>query len=237
MKRVLDATRINLLANDPSVRPYLGGDGPVDLNPVLGNPDVYLFESDGGAGLLVSRLFGTRYSVHSIFTARLFREFLDLSYYMLEYLFTRTDCEEIVSTAQDNNRGALSALQRMGFVVDFKRGDTTYWKLPLDTWARVCSTAQAQGALFHDQLEVRKAESGSSLVTHEDDDAHDHTVGGAILMAKAGRGIKGVDFYNRWAVFAGYAPIRVVSEAPFVIDIGDAVIEFTGGEMEILQCR
>jgi hypothetical protein len=56
-------------------------------------------------------------------------------------------------------------------------------------------------------------------------------------MALAQNPRKGVWAYNRWAVFAGYLPIALVSDAPVVIDVVDAVVTANGPDMEVLLCR
>jgi hypothetical protein len=56
-------------------------------------------------------------------------------------------------------------------------------------------------------------------------------------MARRGQVVKGVNFYNRWAMFAGYGPVKMLSEAPVVIDAGEGVIVgIEHDHMEVLQC-
>jgi hypothetical protein len=56
-------------------------------------------------------------------------------------------------------------------------------------------------------------------------------------MIRAGNAEKGVEFYNRWARFAGYALIFAVSLQPVVIDVVDAVVGLGPEGMEVLLCR
>jgi hypothetical protein len=55
LERTFDPIEINALANDPDVRPYIGGDGPLDLTGVVERPEhLFLVGEHGGFGLLWS---------------------------------------------------------------------------------------------------------------------------------------------------------------------------------------
>lgn len=234
--RTLDVSRLNALANKDSVRPWLGGEGPVDLAPLSMDLNNYIFECDTG-GFVVAHLHGTRYEAHTISEPGVSpRPLMRLLRKAMEYMFTVTDCTELVTRCPEGNAGASALADYAGFRSLFMRGKDDYRIITLDEWASSCSAAGAAGEAFHDALEAAKEKVGSSLEVHEDDQAHDRYVGAAFLMIKAGNVQKGVDTYNRWASFAGYAQVEVVSLNPTVVDVVDALVTWNDG-LEILKCR
>ena len=56
-------------------------------------------------------------------------------------------------------------------------------------------------------------------------------------MIFAGQVDKAIILYNRWARFAMYAQIRLVSRDPLIIDQHDALILVQGQDFEVLKCR
>lgn len=247
LRRTLDATRLNEVANHPDVRPWLGGEGPLDLSGMISDPANFAFENDHG-GFVLHRLDADLYEAHSLFLpdgrGAGVRALAEEGF---RFLFTATDCMEVVTKVPEGNAAAAALARCVGFVEGFRRGAAwqgpsgplavSYQSLTFDRWRSRDPMAAERGHWFHDRLETTKANAGSDLVTHPDDAAHDRAAGAAVLMAMAGRGRKAVWTYNRWALFAGYAPIHLVSEAPLVIDVVDAVVQVAGEDMEVLLCR
>lgn len=236
--RTFDPTFLNSVANNPEVRLWLGGQGPIDLTATLDNPGNYAFCDDTG-GFVVIQLHGARYECHTIFSPdrRGVKGVLDLMFAAQQYMFTQTPCDDIVTKVPDENRGADWLARAGKFVEGFRRNGVSYRSLSLDRWAQVCSTAPDEGRAFHLILEAAKQAAGSALAVHGEDELHDRMVGAAILMAKTGNVVKGVNFYNSWALWAGYAPISLLSEQPAVIDIIDAVIGLDGSNLRVMKCR
>jgi hypothetical protein len=246
IRRTLDATRLNVVANDPVVRPHLlvAGEGPLDLAALVGDPRNYCFETEAGGFLGVALGYG-RYEVHSLFVPTRSPRLTVLAMRAAsEYMFTRTDCTELVTKVPEGNRraGQLAALAHFEtrFETTVVPGATTrarYLVLPIDTWAvHGCGLVQ-YGEWFHQSLEAAKEASQSQQPAHPDDPLHDQMVGATVLMIYGGQVEKAIGFYNRWARWAGYTPILVVSIAPPVFDIGDAIIEARLNDMEVLVCR
>mgnify|MGYP007024660784 CR=1 FL=1 len=59
--------------------------------------------------------------------------------------------------------------------------------------------------------------------------------GRALFVKSWWQPAKAVGFYNRWATFAGYATIEAVGHN--LIDVRDAIVEVSGGEMRVLLVR
>jgi len=246
--RTFDGRELTSIANDPLVRPLLGGEGEVDLVPFASIPRNFVFMLERSmlpGGWLLSPLYDGHYEAHTVMTvganprqvARGMNE-------VIEYMFLRTDCETILTKVPDSNAGAAWLAKYAGFELAFHRNDAwgpevgiSYMKLPLDRWAAACSTVLDEGRKFHELLEQAKNAMGSELPVHPEDEAHDRAVGACVAMIKSGNTIKGINYYNKWAAFAGYGQTQLLSEQPVVVDIGDAILGLTNGEVEILQCR
>lgn len=249
IRRTMDAGLLNRVSNHPDVRPWLGGEGAVDWTHVLHDPrNVALVTDEGGWVFLA--LGDGRYEVHSQLAPggrgdegwRAVRD-------AVRFMFTATDCMDIVSKLPDGNLGAKGMARAMGFQEVFRReacwrdpsGEmvgVAHVSLAFDRWRARDETLAVEGALFHDLLEAAKVEAGSALPVHPDDEAHDRAVGASLLMLKASNPRKAVRTYNAWASFAGYAPIILMSEHPVVVDVRDAIVSLHGGgELEVLLCR
>jgi hypothetical protein len=245
MQRTLDGQFLTSLANDVLVRPALGGEGVLDLMPVVADPNNYALVEDGLGGFVYLPLYEGVYEVHTIFRRGVSpRKVAALAARSLEYMFVNTLTQAVVTKVPDDNRGADWLVRQCGFSPLGRRNDAwkpgvgiTYWKLDLDGWMKACSTLEEWGRAFHGTLERAKIEAGSQLGAHADDGYHDRAVGAAVSMIKAGNTVKGVDTYNKWAILAGYAPAVLVSLQPFVVDIYDAILGLVNGEIEVLQCR
>lgn len=248
-RRVLNADRINQIANDPSVRPWMGGEGELDLSAAVGDSAniTFLSNEDNGAYLCHKTGDGV-YEVHSMFLPSGRGGYaVDCMREALRFMFCATDCVELRTRIPDNNEMAKGIGKVAGFQEIFRRDN--YWPSPegligcshqsmsLDVWRGRDTDIRQHGELFHEKLEAAKIEMGSPLPVHDEDEAHDRAVGASMLMALNGNPRKAVWAYNRWAIFAGYAPISLLSDAPVLVDVVDAIVAPKGGEMEIVLCR
>lgn len=246
MGRTFEWQWLEEVANSPSIRPCLGGDGPIRLQSLAENANNYVFTNeDGGFVVVQLQPGGTVFEVHTIFrpgspgtkTIRFMRE-------CIAYMFTATPCLELVTRIPSNNAEAERLANIAGFIEKFYRENvpkegvvTSYRSIPLDRWVAACSTVREAGKAFHTLLENAKKSAGSVLPVHVDEEIHDRWVGAAMLMALQGNTIKAVNSYNAWASFAGYATIVVISEQPPVVDVQDAIIGVNGSKLEVLLCR
>lgn len=246
MIRTMDGGFLTKIANREDVRPYMGGEGVLDLDPIIGDPVNFAFvDDDLEGGYVFCMLYDGVYEGHTIFPPSApYRPKVRLIRSCFNYMFTATDCTEIVTKIPDTHEGASRMADMLHFLPGFSRENAwghgvgvAYRNLPLDRWATTCSTAEEQGHMFHSMLEQAKAAAGSELPVHPDDVIHDRMVGACIHMIRAGNLEKGVRAYNQWALFAGYGIISIVSQQPVVVDVQDALIGITLGELEVLKCR
>lgn len=236
----------NTIANHPDVRPFIGpGEAEVDLSGIVEFPLNALLATDHGGFAFVKHEPG-RYELHTIFGPRgRGQSVLTAFEEAARWMFTRTDCLEIVTKTAATNRPAAWMARLAGFRPIFVRqaaswdgSDVTFYVLTLDEWLQRDTAIEAEGHRFHQLLVDAKREAGSELPIHPDDAAHDRAAGAAALMARLGHAAKGVWIYTRWAKLAGYRDIELLSdgEAP-MIDVRDAIITVRNGEIEVVECR
>ena len=247
MQRVLNATALNLIAEDPEVKPWIGQedlDAPVILDPVAENPANFCFLSESGQGAyVVINKGGSLYEAHSLaIPAARGREMLRLMHDGFEFLFTATDCLEVTTFVPDGNEAAASWASIAGFRPSFRReaffplhGEKVggwFMTLGYADWVMRAPGLITVGAGFHMDLEeFDRAE------THPDDEAHDRWVGATIKGIVAGNIAKAIPLYNRWATVSGYRQAQIITLTPPLVDIGDAVIQMTDGELQFLKVR
>lgn len=241
MKRTVDATFINKVANHKEVRPFLMGDGKFDMTDFLEDTRNFAFINDDGGFVLHNQADGV-YEVHTMFLPNHKSNILQNVAESMDYMFTRTDCHTLLTQVPDSNDPAMKLSHAVGFKPLFRRedtplGPTQYFRLTLAEWVQNNKDLEHDGEWFHNKLEEAKFAKDSTLPTHPYDPAHERAVGAAVRMMKAGNPFKAVDYYNEWASFAGYLPVRLLSVNPITVDVLDAVVEMKDGELEILKCR
>lgn len=243
--RTLDATHLNAVANDPDVRPDLGGEGALDLTPAVSDPANVTVVTAHGGFIAVAAGAG-RYEIHSLFRPDgRGRESIRAMRAGLDYLFAATDATELVTKVPQVNLAARGLARLAGFSPLFtsvipwgaERAPTDFLSLSAQQWALKSSTALALGHWFHEAMTDAMTQRASTLPAHSDaDDVHDRMAGAAVLMCRAGNARKAEWFYNAWARFVGYPWIRVLGEHPVVLDLEGLIVECRASSMEILSC-
>jgi hypothetical protein len=244
MRRTFGTKALNRIGNDPDVRPWLGGDGPLDFSAAVKNIDNIALVSDDGGFVGFDQGAG-RYEVHSLFLpSRPHQSTILAMRDALAYMFTSTPCVELVTKVPIDNRAAKGLVRIAGFG---KRFDgTRHWSrdvekqigfygLNLEAWALKSIDALRLGRWFHETLETLKTAMQSPA--HPEDVVHDHIVGATIAMLRSGLLWKAVSFYNQWASWAGYEAIDVLSEKPLVVEFDHMRIEIISNRIEVLSCQ
>jgi hypothetical protein len=239
--RTLDASLFNAVANHPDVRPWLGGEGELDLTPIVSDPQNYALWF-GSGGFILHAGPAASYEVHSQFTPEGRRSSFEAMRAGMDYMFTRTNALQLTTFLPDNNPAAKGLALKGGFREWMRReahpcGPGAQARIDIDDW--ICRTPdlEGDGELFHDVLEEAKKASGSELPIHPHDPIHERYVGAAFRMFSRGQCQKAQAIYNRFAANSGYAPIRLLSEAPPVVDAVDAIVTLENGEVQCLSVR
>lgn len=231
--RTFDATLLNRIANQPDVRQWLLGKGPLDFTEIVGDPANVALVAAGG-GFVGVNFGGGDYEVHSIFergakTAPL--TMLD----GLEYMFLQTDCLRLTTKVPAANAHAMRLAEAGGFTTLFHNSvlDCACMELTIDRWVVANALLNDVGEWFHDNIE----DSGLDLPEHPYDPTHDRAVGASVEMIRAGNLAKAVWFYNRWAAHAGYPGISALSTNPPILHMGECLVAVNGQTMEVMPCR
>ncbi len=245
LRRTMDATHLNLVANHPEVRPWIGGEGLADLQPILDAPHNVALESAHG-GFIAVRLEDDLYECHSLFLPEgRGVETMHARAEAARYFFTATPARTLVTRVPARNRAALGLARAAGFERQFTRiaawpdgSDVGFWALSIERWAQRVAETYETGRAFHRLLDEAKRAQHSQADSHPEDPIHDAMVGLAIVLAYSGQPAKSLAVYNRWARIAGYVPIELVTWDPFVVDIGDALVQLKDQTVEVLRlCR
>lgn len=253
LTRTFDPTVLNDIVNDPSVRPWIvpgSSTEPLDLAPLVGDwRNVVLHNGTKHAAILAHWQEPGIYEIHTqaLPQAR-GAPLVDFVHAVLHWLYTRTEALELQTKVPEGNKAALGLVRSIHGRKRFERPDgwldahdvpmpCSYWSLSWWDWLGTSPLIAARGEWFHDKLENLKALHGSPAPVHAPDLAHNRAVGATVDMILAGQLDKGVALYNRWARFAGYAPLVLLSHAPTVIDIHEATLLVRDGDFEIIQTR
>lgn len=254
-RRDYNAKRLNRVCNDPSVLPdvALPGQTALDLTPLVSDLRNIALMTDEGGILAHWREPGI-YEIHTQFTAayrgvgavKSVRE-------MISWLFLQSPAMELQTKIPSSNRAAHGLVQAISGRLEFDRQDAwplpdgkfcsmDYYTLRYSDWLYAPWAAgqlAARGEWFHQRLDAAKLAMLSPPDSHPADAAHDVNVGATIEMIFAEQAEKGLTLYNRWARFAGYAEVRLISLQPLVIDIQDAVllIDTKAQDFEVLAVR
>lgn len=246
VRRTMDATFLNTVANDPSVRPWLGGDGPLELSAQINNP-LNLAGVSAEGGFVAQSLGDCRYEVHSLFLPVKKTGAVKAMRAALDYIFSASDAMELITKVPDDNTSARGLAILAGFRSLFSaqmpwsagvRKLIDVRVIELDEWALRSQAALESGQWLHRQFADVLTARGSVLPPHSaKDDVHDRMAGAAMLMIRTGNIAKGVLFYNRWAALAGYPLIKWLRDHPTILDLEGMIVEISGDRIEVLTCQ
>lgn len=187
-------------------------------------------EFDTG-GWVFHRLSPGYYEVHTLFLPKS-RNVREKSRQAARYMFTATDCNELVTKVPADLPHALSLARSAGFAERFSRSGAwpridgpvgvAYLGLTLDEWVASSPEMVAEGGAFHEALGEHK--------DHGEDRVHDAYAGFGIACWKAGQPLKGLWHYNRWAVFAGYRPLEMNNGT---VHFDGIQVSLQGGEIHV----
>lgn len=243
LKRTLDPARFNEIANDPEVRPWLGGSGELDLMGHISNPENFAFLTDDETGgfFYHKRAIGL-YEVHTVSLPKgRGQTLLETRSASLRAMFMQSDAIEIVTTVPDGNRAADAYSIDAGFHETFRReacfdlkGEmvgASYRSLGYGEWVLKDQLNTFNGKIFHDFVHQ------STPDDHGPDSVHDAWVGATMEGCRHGNAAKCIGLYNRWAVQAGYEPLNVLSANPLTVDMRSAVLQLDADGLHVLSAQ
>lgn len=247
--RQVDAVRVNAVVNHEAVRPWvmLPGQGHIDLSAFVADPrNVVLMNEAGTVGVAFHHHEPGIYEAHTVALPEARgATVLAAVRSMIAYMFTATDCMELLTRCPVHNRPAEALAKAVGGTLDFERPAAwptdkgpvavRHYALRYPEWVKTADLLPVIGEWFHDCLEAENARLGIPDELHDDDPAHDRHVGTAVAMILAGQPAKGVILYNRWARLAGYGLASIANASPLIIDIGTHLLRVHETGFEALR--
>jgi hypothetical protein len=198
--RTLNPSYLNEVANHSSVRPWLKGEGALDLAPLVSNPENIALQFDGGGWVLRS-LGACRYEVHSMFLPEVRgAKVRDNLKEALEYVFLQTDAVKLVTQIPEGNVAARALARIAGFRLWFGE----YHVLCIEDWIQASDACLQAGQQFHEKLEAISPS---------------HAAGAALLMLPTNPA-KAVWHYNQWAAVCFAPLLSLVSVSPLMVACG-----------------
>jgi hypothetical protein len=235
MRRDFSAERLNRVLADPDVRKWVSEHptppDALDATMLLADPrNVALMCDSGGALFVALDDPGTSHELHTQFLpAARGRPTVAFMHEALAYMFTHTNCLEVVTKVPSHNHAARALAHHFRFDLDAvraeawaledgTRADVEYYGYRWSDWIRHSPLLAAMGQAFHDRLDSECERLGAPFARHAPESWHDRVVGATLATSYAGLVDKACILYNRWARFAGYAPVGVVSRVPPVVE-------------------
>lgn len=248
IRRHFTADSLNVVVNHPDVYEWGRGamTGRLDLTPVVQNENNYLLMGEYGGVLFLKHQPGV-YEAHTqVLPDGRGKWALDMVNEALEWMFTRTDCVDIMTRVPKGNlaaralaraiHGTIEYRMEHGWVIDNTLVYADVFSLQIQTWMAKAPGLEAHGEKFHDDLEKEYARFDKSGPNHPHDPVHDRYVGAVSLMMPF-QPHKAVIMYSRWAGMAGYAPIRIVSDDPIIIDIQESLLQVSDRGFFVLRMK
>jgi hypothetical protein len=250
-----DATEANRILNDPSVFPLISlpGQDKIDATAFIADPRNVVIMADGGViAFMPDPEPGSGiYEVHTNFLEqRRGAHAIKASVEAYRWMFTHTNCMMLQTRVPAFNKAAEAFCQMVGAWLWFERKaawptadgpvDLKFFAMSIHDWMRRWPAQLiGSGIAFHARLEQEYERHGFVHDPHPDEEAHDLAVGACVEMIYGGEAEKGIILYNRWARFAGYGQINLISRNPLVIDIGESILQVLVPEQtfKVIQCR
>lgn len=235
LRRDYTGARLARVMQHPDVRKWIAPyPVPEDLDPSVLVSDlrnVLLMCDTGGALFVALDELGTSLELHTQFLPEgRGRPVVAFMHQALEYVFTHSPCVEVVTKVPVHNHAARALAHHFRFDLDAVRADS--WRLDeagatsdiefygyrWSDWIRHSPLLAAQGATFHTRLDSECERLGLPHAVHASELWHDRVVGATLATAYGGHVDKALILYNRWARFAGYTPVRLVTRLPMVVE-------------------
>ena len=242
-----DAAIINAVLNDPAVRPWVAdaSAGEINIHQQLEDPNVVFLMGEYG-GVMLHRFMSGIVEVHTFVEPRGRGAWTrGMIQAVQHWIFTKTDCFEILTRIPISHKPALALAIKSGMVHEFTRPDgvtingvtmpVDIYKLTIADWVKNTPSLERRGEVFHTWLNEEAAKVGYTN-PHEDDPQHNRIVGATLEMIMGGQPLKGVLFYNRWAVISRHAPIALTSLDPVTVKFDIGTIHLRDGTLEFTPC-
>lgn len=245
LERHFSAERINEIINHPEVRPWIAsGEAYIDLKNQVANKNNFLLVGEFGATFFINLQSGV-YELHTqVLPKGRGLGTLDLVKKAFHWMFTRTDCYEILTRVPENNRAAKALAIKSGIGYEFTRThgyrlndrlmSVDIFGMRIQDWVLKAKGLVEIGERFHARLHEEGARLGIKMIYHEDDPNHNRYVGAICEMVLNGQIIKAMLFYNRWALISRHDPIKIISLDPVIFEMDMGKIKVLDNDFELI---
>lgn len=231
------AARINKVVNDPSVFDWVRGNhkGPLDLAPVVANPANILLMGQYG-GILFVQLQPGLYEAHTqVLKEGRGKWTVAMTQAALHWMFTRSDCFEVMSRCPEGNVAARALIKRVGgqfsftnpqgWVRDDKPIPADIYSWTIQNWMTTAPGLEERGKWLQNTVSDAYRKFNKAAMPYVEDALFNRYAGMAAEMFLNKQGAKAVLLYNRWAKMAGRDNIDLMcAENPTAIRTPDAIL-------------
>lgn len=202
-----DVSRLNAVINHPSVHPWVSKtEQELDASDVIADRRNILLEAPHGFFLFHFHEPGT-YEVHTQFLpeGRGKNAFISAKE-AAHYMFTKTDCVEILTKVQVENVAAKKLTEAVGFTYLFTGSEwrgkpMNFFRLGIEDWIATAQGLVEKGKQFSERTPNRC----------KNDSVFHRYLGASLEMVTSGQVSKGICYYNRWAKFYGCESFEVMT--------------------------
>lgn len=244
IRRATDASFLNSVLNDPSVRPYtFARDNEfVDITAVIQDPNHLVLEGEHGGMILTQTVRGF-YELHTqALPAGRGKWALDMAHACIDYLFSRTNATEVFTRVPQGNVAAAALTRACGAKLEQtiiqnlngKEVQVDLYSGRIQDWIKIAPVLELRGEEFHRIVVQQSEQLGNAIPNMPDDPWFHRHLGVAVGMILGGQPVKGLLFYNRWATMALAPVIGIISTEPLIFDLGECRVEIQGDNFEVM---
>ena len=246
LTRATHAARVNEIINDPSIYPWVKGSqaGPLDMSTIVADTNNVFLVGEHGCVIFFKIQPGV-YDFHTSVLPEGRGEWMRQgASEAFHYMFTQTDAYELLTKCPDGNVASKIGAKSVGCSLQFRTGPiwetngtrvcVDVYSLLIQNWVIKAPGLEEKGHWFHETLISEYKRLGKNIEVVADDLVHDRYVGAAVEMIRGKQLLKAVNFYNRWAIMAGYKLLFVVNKDPLILDINEARVCVGNNSFEVL---
>lgn len=230
--RHLDAEQLNEVLNHPDVYPWVHGltEGYLDASVAVADRRNVLLMGEYG-GIIFHFHQPGLYEAHTQVLPEGRGPWCQLmTHDALHWMFTRTDCIEVVTRVPKGNLAARALtkgsgltprfVNPQGWAINGRIVPAEVFGLTIQEWIKTAPGLAEKGRVIRDRLLYGKPAVDIGF----DDEQNCRHLAAAFDMISGGQPEKGVVFFNRWAALTDQPPISMVSRKPMAFDYRDVLI-------------
>lgn len=234
IERTTDAGAANAILNHPQVRPYIAdeADGYVDVSKQLAAGNVLALRGEHGLFMVYKYDVGIWETHTAVLPEGRGAWALAFAKAGATFMFTQTDCAEIMTRVPQGHIAAKALTDAVGFRHQFTtlpdclfRGRYVpchIYAMPMAEWFGRVEGMEAEGEKFHRWLNAQVGNGHGE--PHPSDPGHNKIVGVTLAMIAGGQVAKGVALYNKCSIAARHPTISLLSLDPVQVRFDAGVL-------------